>query len=78
MKFIMNKKIIAVVLLAGLCLTGCGEAASNKSQYKTEDVKITNADEALERLKDGNKRFVEDKSELINVTKERREQLEEG
>lgn len=74
----MNKKIIAVVLLAGLCLTGCGEAASNKSQYKVEDVKITNADEALERLKDGNKRFVEDKSELINVTKERREQLEEG
>lgn len=74
----MNKKIIAVVLLAGLCLTGCGEAASNKSQYKVEDVKITNADEALERLKDGNKRFVEDKSELINVTKERREELEEG
>ena len=78
MEFIMNKKIIAAVLLAGLCLTGCGEAASNKSQYKVEDVKITNADEALERLKDGNKRFVEDKSELINVTKERREQLEEG
>ena len=74
----MNKKIIAAVLLAGLCLTGCGEAASNKSQYKVEDVKITSADEALERLKDGNKRFVEDKSELINVTKERREELEEG
>ena len=39
---------------------------------------MTNADEALERLKDGNKRFVEDKQKLINVTKERREQLEEG
>lgn len=39
---------------------------------------MTNADEALERLKDGNKRFVEDKYKLINVTKERREQLEEG
>ena len=55
------------------------ETASNdKAVYKTDSVKITDADEALAKLKEGNERFVNDKSELINVTSERREELEEG
>lgn len=46
--------------------------------YKTEDINITTADAALKRLKDGNQRFVNDNSQLINVTSERREDLVDG
>lgn len=52
--------------------------SNNTSVYKTENVKITNPDEALAKLKAGNERFVNDKSELINVTSERRNELLEG
>lgn len=44
----------------------------------TDDIRITDANEALARLKEGNERFVNDESELINVSSERRTQLEEG
>lgn len=79
----MSKKLTAFLLLFTLALTGCGESTqsnnmsstNNNSQYKTEDIQITNADEALARLKAGNERFVNNKSELINVTSERRDQL---
>ena len=85
------KKIIAMVLLAStICLVGCNQGTTGDSNssnsgssqseavYKTDSVKITDADEALAKLKEGNERFVNDKSELINVTSERREELEEG
>ena len=79
----MSKKLTAFLLLFTLALTGCGESTqsnnisstNNNSQYKTEDIQITNADDALARLKAGNERFVNNKSELINVTSERRDQL---
>ena len=79
----MSKKLTAFLLLFTLALTGCGESTqsnnisstNNNSQYKTEDIQITNADEALARLKAGNERFVNNKSELINVTSERRDEL---
>ena len=48
---------------------------SSNSVYKTENFEIKDADKALEQLKSGNERFVNDKSELINVTKQRRDQL---
>ena len=51
---------------------------SNNSSYKTENFNITDADKALEQLKSGNERFVNNKSELINVTSERRDQLKDG
>ncbi|MDO5519454.1 MAG: carbonic anhydrase [bacterium] len=54
------------------------KATEKVAEFKTDDVKITTADEALAHLKDGNNRFVEDKSELINVTSERRNQLKDG
>lgn len=79
----MSKKLTAFLLLFTLALTGCGESTqsnnisstNNNSQYKTEDIQITNADDALARLKAGNERFVNNKSELINVTSERRDEL---
>lgn len=54
------------------------EPVVQKNEYKTENIKITTAEEALARLKEGNQRFVNNESELINVTGERREQLQEG
>ena len=48
---------------------------SSNSVYKTENFEIKDTDKALEQLKSGNYRFVNNKSELINVTKERRDQL---
>ena len=47
-------------------------------QYQTEDVRITNPDEALKRLKEGNDRFVNNQSKPVNISSERREQLKEG
>lgn len=46
--------------------------------YHVEDLDIVSGDEALKRLKAGNERFINNKSALINVTDERREDLEEG
>ena len=51
---------------------------SSNLSYKTENFSITNSGKALEQLKSGNERFSNDKSELINVTKERRDQLTSG
>lgn len=71
----MRKRILVTLFAASLCLSACSQGTK---ELKTEDIKITSGDEALTRLKDGNKRFVEDKSELINVSKKRRKQLEKG
>lgn len=49
-----------------------------ESKYKTEYVQITNSEDALERLKSGNSRFMNDRSELINITSERRNQLKDS
>ena len=51
---------------------------SSNSVYKTENFEIKDTDKALEQLKSGNEIFVNDKSELINVTKEIRDQLASG
>lgn len=51
---------------------------SKTSPYITQDVAITNSDDALARLKDGNNRFYNNESKLINVTGERRDQLTDG
>ena len=48
------------------------------NEYETEDVRITNPDEALKRLKEGNDRFVNNESKPVNISSERREQLKEG
>ena len=86
----MKLKLLILVTVVGLSLNlvACSNdvTASNTNEqntssnlaYKTENLEIKDADNALQQLKDGNDRFVNDKSELINVTKERRDQLKDG
>ncbi len=86
----MKLKLLTLVTVVGLSLNlvACSndvtasntneQNTSKNSSYKTENLEIKGADKALQRLKDGNDRFVNDKSELINVTKERRDQLKDG
>lgn len=54
------------------------ENANGNQEHITEDVRIQTADEALTRLKEGNRRFLSNDSELINVSEQRRQQLEDG
>lgn len=42
------------------------------------DTTVKTAEEALQFLKEGNKRFVNDDTEIINVSSEKRDELEEG
>lgn len=86
----MKKLALGMVIITALSLGGCSASTkesqmtdSNKAietsaEVKVEDYKITDPDEALNKLKEGNERFVNDKSELINVSSERRSQLEDG
>lgn len=86
----MKLKLLILVTVVGLSLNlvACSndvtasntneQNTSSNSAYKTENLDIKDADNALQKLKDGNDRFVNDKSELINVTKERRDQLMDG
>ena len=88
----MKKGTYLSLLLSCLLLVGCNNSTTdttsnnnnnnntnnNAASSVTDNVNITSADDALKRLKDGNSRFVENQSELINVTSERREQLVEG
>lgn len=88
----MHKKLTAIIISTSLLLTGCNNATNNGTSsstpnnttvdiitdYKTENVNINNYDDALARLKDGNARFLNDESLLINVTSERRNELLDG
>lgn len=88
----MKRLALGMVIVATLSLVGCGSTATQSGSTASdttvaqntattasvEDYKITNPDEALAKLKEGNERFVNDKSELKNVTSERREQLVSG
>lgn len=71
------KKFIAVTLLfSSLFLIGCDtndNTASNN--HITQNIEITNSDDALSRLKNGNTRFINDESALINVNSERRNEI---
>ena len=86
----MKLKLLILVTVVGLSLNlvACSndvtasntneQNTSSNSAYKTENLESKDSDNALQKLKDGNDRFVNDKSELINVTKERRDQLKDG
>lgn len=67
-----KSKILLAVTTGVVCFSALKYI---KEKTTVEDIEITNADEALERLKDGNKRFKENHSKLINVTSKRRKQL---
>ncbi|MEG1002687.1 carbonic anhydrase [Clostridium sp.] len=83
----MRKKafIITLILcLSSILLTGFIKdstttiEASNQLSPSSINLKQKTPDEALQILKDGNTRFINDKSCLINVNKDRREQLKSG
>ena len=88
----MKKKLsIVILLISSLCLLSCNNTVSNNAanrnnnsstasesdRYIIENSIITDPDEALDKLKEGNKRFFKNESELINVTSDRRDQLED-
>lgn len=76
----MKKIIILLLTAASLTLGGCTNNTDeatiiNEEEYIVEDINITNSNDALQRLKDGNARFLADDSTVINVTSERRNEL---
>lgn len=86
------KKITISLLLMGLIpLAGCSAFTSNNESnivnaesVETEgssvlkDISVETADEALERLKKGNELYVSDNSESVDISSDRREDLENG
>jgi len=57
---------------AGLALAGCAPAVA---QPPSDEGPVSNADEALKRLVDGNKRYVANKSIVLNESESRRAAL---
>ena len=76
----MKKNLSLLLLSISFCFIGCNDATTKDitSPYKTENIQISNPNDALQRLKAGNDRFFNNKSELINVTSERRNELTNG
>lgn len=63
-----------ITLLISLSLTGCNETKEKVASVSPKGTEVT-SDEALNLLKDGNKRFSEAKIENVNLTEERRSEL---
>ena len=87
----MKKKLITIIVITSMLLAGCSNDSSNHSSNNnatdnnTEvaeivivDTAVSNAEDALQMLKDGNERFVTDASILRNVNQERRDDLKDG
>ena len=88
----MKKKLITMLIAGAVFLVGCGDNTTNNTTNNaanntpnnsvTEiivvDTTISSADDALQILKEGNNRFVKDKSILRNVSQERRDSLKNG
>lgn len=88
------KKIIFLCILASMMMVGCSNGGEQMNQNSMNNVPLqTNdqqeeslvvdtskktADEALAYLKEGNARFVNDDTEIINVSSLKRDELEEG
>lgn len=68
------------VTLAATTLAACGSAAKSEAEMPaaTAEPAVTNADEALQRLMEGNKRYVASKSEPVNESATRRAELAAG
>ena len=86
----MKKRFVIALILTSIILSGCSTNTpknnADTSQATTQgsegnitvDTKVTTADQAMKFLEDGNSRFLSDKSELRNVSSERRNQLKDG
>lgn len=81
----MKKTVVSIFLVLTLTISGCGSKdeeqnvkVTSKNETRLETIDVSTADGALERLKSGNEAFVKGKSEMINISKDRREDLEKG
>ncbi|MGL4336146.1 MAG: carbonic anhydrase [Turicibacter sp.] len=71
------KKLLAYLMLSlivGLNLVGC----SSQQKELDEEINITNPENAIVTLKNGNGRFINNESKLINISSTKREQLRNG
>ena len=85
----MKKILIGIIIIGALGLAGCAstnaisESSHDKSNtlevsHTTPDINVKTYTEAMTLLKEGNQRFVSDKSKVINVNSARRKELEKG
>lgn len=75
----MKKFTYLFILISALSAVGCGSATTqDTTENVVTDTTVTNADEAMKLLKEGNARFVADDSEVINVSSVKRGELENG
>ena len=83
----MKRITITLLIMSMMTLVGCsglvtgsGNVAKDeaKSEATLESMEIKTANDALERLKKGNEQYVKDAKETIDVSKERRAELENG
>ncbi|WP_294130622.1 carbonic anhydrase [uncultured Clostridium sp.] len=88
----MRKKLIMMLIASTVFLVGCGDNKGNNTTNNTTnntldnnvteiivvDTTVSSPDDALQILKEGNNRFVKDKSILRNVSQERRDSLKNG
>lgn len=80
----MKKSTIALLLVGALALAGgstfaIANATNNdvaQSEISLEDMSVDSSDDALNRLKAGNKLYVSDKSEIIDTSSSKRKSLE--
>lgn len=82
----MKKLTISLSLISTITLIGCsatGEINKSSSEearsvLSSLDMTIENADDALERLKKGNDLYINNESELVDISSKRREELKNG
>ena len=83
----MKRITITLLIMSMMTLVGCSglvtdsgnvEKDEAKSEATLESMEIKTANDALERLKKGNEQYVKDAKETIDVSKERRAELENG
>lgn len=88
----MRKKLIMMLIASTVFLVGCGDNKGNNTTNNTTnntldnnvteiivvDTTVSSPDDALQILKEGNNRFVKDKSILRNISQERRDSLKNG
>ena len=83
----MKRITITLLIMSMMTLVGCSGLATGsgnvekdqaKSEATLESMEIKTADDALERLKKGNEQYVKDAEETIDISRERRAELENG
>ena len=81
----LKKAVVSIFLVLTLTISGCASKdkeqnvnETSKNETTLEGIDVSTADGALERLKAGNEAFVKGKSEMINISEDRRETLEKG